>query len=94
MLVEKYKLYRFNSEYMINYKKLKFLEVRIYGIFYWVGKKYFEFFSKTFFLFFKMKCITSLQRYMLHCCLRSVANALARKESRVRRSPEIFVQKT
>ena len=60
----------------------------------WVERKYFAFVSKIFFLVFKLKSTNSLQGYMLHCCLRPVANALARKESRVGRSPGTSVQKT
>ena len=61
---------------------------------YWVGIKYFAFFQKIFFLVFKLKSTTSFQQYMLHCCVRLVANAVAKKESRVRRSPGTSVQKT
>ena len=61
---------------------------------YWVGVKYFAFFQKIFFLFFKLKSTSNFQQHMLHCCVRLVANALVRKESRVRRSPGTSVQKT
>ena len=61
---------------------------------YWVGKKYFKFSSKIFFLFFKLKSTPSFQQYMLHCCLRLVTNALAMKESGIRRNPGTSVQKT
>ncbi len=59
-------------------------------ILYWVGKKFFAFFSKKFFLFFNLKNTTSFQQCMLHYYLWLVANALAEKGSHLRRSLETF----
>ncbi len=36
------------------------------GLTYWVGKKFFAFFSKSFFLFFNLKNTTRFQQCMLH----------------------------